>query len=101
MYLVLCNRSGDDVCCVTQIMNTWTRQKGYPVLTLTRQEGTDGEVKYRVEQDRFLADPDARSKDDDESEFGYRWEVPVTYVTSGDRERKQLWLHADGDELEM
>ena len=34
-------------------MNTWTRQKGYPVLTLDRNGST-----YTVTQERFLTDPE-------------------------------------------
>ena len=36
-----------------QIMNTWTRQKGYPVLMLDRTGST-----YTVTQERFLTDPE-------------------------------------------
>ncbi len=85
-----------------QIMNTWTRQKGYPVLTLTKTQQGD----YRVIQERFLADPEASSADDDDkSEYDYRWEVPVTYVAGGGSkpmgERKLVWMHADGKALDM
>ena len=34
-------------------MNTWTRQKGYPVLTLNKNGST-----YTVTQERFLTDPE-------------------------------------------
>ena len=39
-----------------QIMDTWIRQKGYPVLNLERTE--DGDA-YVVTQERFLTDPEA------------------------------------------
>ena len=36
-------------------MNTWTRQKGYPVLMLTKNGNT-----YTVTQERFLTDPEVK-----------------------------------------
>ena len=42
-----------------QIMNTWTRQKGYPVLTLDRNGST-----YTVTQERFLTDPEVQCRVD-------------------------------------
>lgn len=38
-------------------MNTWTRQKGYPVLNLIK----DGNA-YKIQQERFLSDQDAYNK---------------------------------------
>ena len=37
-------------------MNTWTRQKGYPVLILTRTGSN-----YTVTQERFLTDPEVKN----------------------------------------
>ncbi len=39
-------------------MDTWTRQKGYPVLNLSKNDG-EGNSNYVVKQERFLTDPDA------------------------------------------
>lgn len=49
---------------VTDIMNTWTRQKGFPVINI-RKSGNS----YVLTQKRFLADPDAKS-DPSESDYG-------------------------------
>ncbi len=43
-------------CLNFQIMDTWTRQKGYPVLNLTRSATGDS---YIAVQERFLTDPNA------------------------------------------
>lgn len=48
---------------VTAIMDTWTRQKGFPVVNVKKAGN-----KYILTQKRFLADPDARF-DPSDSEF--------------------------------
>jgi aminopeptidase N len=44
---------------ITHVMDTWTRQMGYPVVTMTR--GPNGAIT--LEQKRFLSDPDANTTD--------------------------------------
>lgn len=60
---------------VSMVMDTFTKQKGFPVVTVTRVGN-----QYRLSQKRFLADPAAVEPDD--SEFNYQWYVPLTYITS-------------------
>lgn len=40
---------------VSDIMDTWTRQEGFPVINVKRSENT-----FILSQKRFLADPDAK-----------------------------------------
>ena len=47
-------------------MNTWTRQKGYPVLTLDRNGST-----YTVTQERFLTDPEVQYRVDKSRLFNF------------------------------
>lgn len=49
---------------VPEIMDTWTRQMGFPVINVKRIENS-----WTLSQERFLADPDA-SYNSSESEFG-------------------------------
>lgn len=49
---------------VTAIMDTWTRQKGFPVVNVQKSDN-----KYILTQKRFLADPDAQF-DSSDSEYG-------------------------------
>lgn len=44
-------------------MDTWTKQMGYPLLTVTKVGS-----EYKITQSRFLLDPNAVSPND--SEFG-------------------------------
>merc|ERR1712107_291996 len=72
-------------------MDTWTRQMGYPVLTVERVKPTE----WRLTQERYLLDPSAASKSLS-SLYDYKWDVPVTYITSADTTAKsQTWLHSN------
>lgn len=60
---------------VADIMDTWTKQMGYPVLTLTN---TDTEAK--LTQNRFLLDPKA-DPSQPTTPLGYKWTIPVKWST--------------------
>lgn len=62
---------------LSEIVNTWIRQKGLPVVIVTK----DGN-NFKLTQKRFLIDPDSESQETEVSEFQYRWSIPITYVTS-------------------
>ena len=80
---------------VSAIMDTWTRQKGFPVLTLTKS--SDG--GYVIKQERFVTNP---GQEDDPSPFNYKWEIPVTYVTSQNpQEKNQVWFKPDQEQLQV
>ncbi|NXV17294.1 AMPN Aminopeptidase, partial [Cepphus grylle] len=67
---------------ISSIMDTWTLQMGFPVVTVNTLNGA-------ISQKHFLLDPN--SKVDRPSPFNYTWIVPVTWMTSetmGDR----YWL---------
>ncbi|XP_064599402.1 aminopeptidase N-like [Liolophura sinensis] len=63
---------------VTDIMETWVLQKYYPVVTMKRN-GT----AIIVTQDKFRLDAQLKPET---SIFGYRWEIPLTYTTSDERD---------------
>ncbi|XP_059422397.1 glutamyl aminopeptidase [Carassius carassius] len=60
---------------VADIMDTWTKQMGYPVLNLTN---TDTEAK--LTQTRFLLDPNA-DHSLPSTPLGYKWTIPVKWST--------------------
>ncbi|KAL5019806.1 hypothetical protein ScPMuIL_002698 [Solemya velum] len=73
---------------IKEIMDTWTRQMGYPLVSM-RTEGD----KYILEQSHFLLDPDMAP--DTVSSFGYQWHIPFTYITQEDnnvRHKKTEWI---------
>ncbi|XP_028152016.2 glutamyl aminopeptidase isoform X2 [Diabrotica virgifera virgifera] len=61
---------------VTEMMDTFTLQMGYPILDVAISGDT-----YTLTQKRFLKDPNA-VYNVNETKYKYRWSVPVTYVTN-------------------
>lgn len=72
-------------------MDTWTRQAGFPVV-LVERNGT----KLTLRQRRFLADPDTECSPDS-SPYKYKWEIPITFVTSKSKTVHKHWFTKDQD----
>ncbi|XP_068219694.1 glutamyl aminopeptidase-like [Palaemon carinicauda] len=79
---------------ISNIMDTWTRQMGYPVLSVKRSSADSNKIELR--QKRFLLDPTAESPDD--SPYGYLWDIPVSYATSVSN-KTQTWFWRNNDTL--
>ncbi|XP_051235019.1 aminopeptidase N isoform X2 [Dicentrarchus labrax] len=67
---------------VHNIMNHWTLQMGFPVVTIDTRTGS-------ITQKHFLLDPD--SVVDRPSQFNYTWFVPIKWMKTG-VEQQQYWL---------
>ncbi|CAJ1048730.1 aminopeptidase N-like [Xyrichtys novacula] len=67
---------------VHDIMNRWTLQMGFPVVTVDTRTGS-------ITQKHFLLDPD--SVVERPSEFNYSWYVPIKWMKTG-VEQQQYWL---------
>ncbi|RXN06779.1 glutamyl aminopeptidase [Labeo rohita] len=61
---------------VAEIMDTWTKQMGYPVLTLTNTA-----TEAKLSQARFLLDPNA-DPNQPTTPQGYKWTIPVKWSTT-------------------
>nr|QBI71869.1 aminopeptidase A isoform X2 [Plutella xylostella] len=72
---------------LTLIMDTWTRQTGYPVLTVTPGDAHT----LVVSQARFLLDRSATYNTRD-NQFQYRWFVPITYKTNQGTSKRIVWF---------
>ncbi|XP_058060069.1 aminopeptidase A-like [Anopheles bellator] len=79
---------------VSEVMDTFTKQKGLPVVTVERNA-----VQYVLRQQRFLADQDAASQETEPSPYEYRWYIPITYISSNDDTAVQRLWFKPGDEL--
>uniref|UniRef100_A0A665W2T9 Aminopeptidase n=1 Tax=Echeneis naucrates TaxID=173247 RepID=A0A665W2T9_ECHNA len=67
---------------VHDIMNRWTLQMGFPVVSIDTRTGS-------ITQKHFLLDPD--SAVDRPSQFNYVWFVPIKWIKTGE-EQQQHWL---------
>ena len=77
--------------------NSWTRQMGYPVLTVEKVK----DRLYRLTQSRFLADP-SKLGQGETSPFDYKWDIYVTYrqSTSPDTVESQ-WMKMEDGRLDI
>nr|CAD7397317.1 unnamed protein product [Timema poppensis] len=84
---------------VMDIMNTWTTQMGYPVITVNRNYDTGRTA--RVKQERFLLTTSADSSDDHD----YKWWIPLTFTTNASKDftttQTQIWLKASENETDL
>ncbi|UYV77000.1 hypothetical protein LAZ67_14002774 [Cordylochernes scorpioides] len=79
---------------VKKVMESWTLQTGFPVVTIKRDYPTG---TAEITQARFLVDRNASSKPSTEV-----WEVPVTYTTKRDARWEpttRMWLRTRTAEL--
>ncbi|KAM4050461.1 glutamyl aminopeptidase isoform 1-T1 [Anomaloglossus baeobatrachus] len=73
---------------VKDVMDTWTRQMGYPVLNV--QSGNT------VEQQRFLLDSKADASTP-ESPYRYLWNIPVTYYSTSNPTLKHIRIYNNSE----
>lgn len=72
---------------INSVVNTWILQKGYPVVNVKR----DGK-NFILTQKRFFTDPENEGKETVESSFGYKWSIPITFITSADQKVQRSWF---------
>jgi len=80
---------------VHHVMDSWTRQMGFPLLTVTRKGDT-----ISVTQQRYTADINT-TFNPNESKFKYKWDVPVTIFTSSNQKPTLNWLLMDNPSLSL
>ncbi|NXE00863.1 AMPN Aminopeptidase, partial [Chaetorhynchus papuensis] len=68
---------------ISNIMDRWTLQMGFPVVTVDTRTGT-------INQTHFLVDP--TSSVDRPSVFNYTWIIPITWMTDKGHENSTYWL---------
>ncbi|XP_066255526.1 aminopeptidase A-like isoform X1 [Euwallacea similis] len=79
---------------VSQMMDTFTVQMGYPILNVTYNQSTRN---YTLKQKRFLKDPNATY--DSNTTYGYKWSVPVTYITDLGRSEGYILFPYDKESI--
>ncbi|XP_058810671.1 glutamyl aminopeptidase-like isoform X2 [Phymastichus coffea] len=78
---------------IASIMDTWTRQMGFPVVDVTKHKNM-----YVLTQKRFLAKANT-TFDPSESPYGYKWIIPITFTTSKNSEPTLIWFDKDANNL--
>ncbi|NXY22077.1 AMPN Aminopeptidase, partial [Atrichornis clamosus] len=68
---------------ISNIMDRWTLQMGFPVVTVDTRTGT-------INQTHFLLDP--TSHVDRPSIFNYTWIIPITWMTDSSFNNSRYWL---------
>ncbi|NXI24632.1 AMPN Aminopeptidase, partial [Sterrhoptilus dennistouni] len=68
---------------ISNIMDRWTLQMGFPVVTVDTRSGT-------IRQNHFLLDP--ATSVDRPSVFNYTWIVPITWMTGNNQGNSYYWL---------
>ncbi|KAL0619707.1 Aminopeptidase N [Plecturocebus cupreus] len=76
------NRSIQLPTSVSSIMDRWTLQMGFPVITVNTATGA-------ISQEHFLLDPDSTVTRP--SDFNYQWIVPITSIRDG-TQQEDYWL---------
>lgn len=74
---------------ISAIVNTWIRQKGIPVVNVKKIN----ENSFELTQKRFFTDPESADKETVESEYGYKWSIPITYITSRNQTIERSWFY--------
>lgn len=74
-------------------MSTWTNQKGFPVINVAKTA-----TGYTLTQKRFISNPEKEESETEESEFNYRWTVPITYITNTENTVQRSWFHHEDTE---
>lgn len=80
---------------VKSVMDTWTLQMGYPVITVKKNK----KEKYAIlTQKHFLIDVDTKIQ---KSVYDYKWDVPLTYYFQHQPENKNKWFYRKHDSVKI
>lgn len=93
LFTVIQETCGNQINIIS-IMDTWTRQMGFPVVDVAKHKNM-----FTLTQKRFLAKANT-TFDPSESPFGYKWTIPITYTTSKNSEPTLIWFDKDANNRE-
>ncbi|XP_073693903.1 thyrotropin-releasing hormone-degrading ectoenzyme-like [Garra rufa] len=68
-------REGKDIN-ITQVMDRWTLQMGYPVVTISKNESLDNSVT--ISQEHFVYDTEAKIQNPELFNKSFQWQIPLT-----------------------
>ncbi|XP_073818650.1 aminopeptidase A-like [Musca autumnalis] len=76
---------------VKSMMRTWTEQMGLPVINVKRASLTT----FEVTQKRFFSNAEDYENTYNDSEFNYKWTIPLTYFYDTDSTVRRTWFNYD------
>uniref|UniRef100_A0A8C2C5Q6 Aminopeptidase n=1 Tax=Cyprinus carpio TaxID=7962 RepID=A0A8C2C5Q6_CYPCA len=68
-------REGKDIN-ITQVMDRWTLQMGYAVVTISKNDSLDNSVT--ISQEHFIYDTDAKIQNPELFNKSFQWQIPLT-----------------------
>ncbi|XP_057180621.1 thyrotropin-releasing hormone-degrading ectoenzyme-like isoform X2 [Triplophysa rosa] len=68
-------REGKDIN-ITEVMDRWTLQMGYPVVTISKNDSLDNTVT--ISQEHFVYDTDAKIRNPELFNKSFQWQIPLT-----------------------
>ncbi|XP_073803298.1 thyrotropin-releasing hormone-degrading ectoenzyme isoform X2 [Danio rerio] len=68
-------REGKDIN-ITQVMDRWTLQMGYPVVTISKNDSLDNSIT--ISQEHFVYDTDAKIQNPELFNKSFQWQIPLT-----------------------
>ncbi|XP_020286525.1 glutamyl aminopeptidase-like isoform X2 [Pseudomyrmex gracilis] len=82
---------------ITDIIDPWTKQKGYPVINVKRHEEKCilTQQYYRTNND----DDDDKTEEEDFSSL--RWTIPITYITNKNGTPTLIWFDKNEEKVEL
>ena len=82
---------------ISKIMDTWTLQRGYPIVIVSRFHQNGTELKtINLKQESFVLENSKEAKENDTS----KWWIPIIYTTAGghlNSTKPRLWLKPSDD----
>ncbi|MBN3324836.1 TRHDE protein, partial [Atractosteus spatula] len=68
-------KEGKDIN-IKEVMDRWTLQMGYPVVTIIKNDSMDNSIT--ITQEHFIYDIDAKNKDPEQLNISFQWQIPLT-----------------------
>ena len=85
---------------ISQIMNTWTLQRGYPIVTVSRFYPNSTELKnISMKQESFVLEKSNEAKKNATS----KWWIPIIYTTADrylNSTKPEIWLKPSEDSMD-
>lgn len=72
------------------IMDTWTQQKGLPLIVISREENTISATQKRFHKTSGANDTDSEAS----TPFDYKWYIPLNYYTDKEPDvLNSIWMN--------